>query len=182
MKEPTSVYRFYNEHDLLLYVGITSQGTQRFTQHRAEKDWWPEVSRIEVENFQTREEALHRETEIIRQECPLYNRKAGRLVSDPFWGTRWRVFLGGPAHRKIDSGDYEWRLYLWQWFLKPNAPIGGQIPPDSACRQSRYKYLGSAGRTDYYLFDDWGGWGTDDPQFEYEGTREDWLAEQAIVL
>lgn len=43
--EPTSVYRYYDENGLLLYVGITSRGSVRQREHNGDKEWWRFVHR-----------------------------------------------------------------------------------------------------------------------------------------
>ena len=45
--EPTAVYRFYDEADRLLYVGISRNPAARWAQHAVEKKWWPRVDRFE---------------------------------------------------------------------------------------------------------------------------------------
>jgi predicted GIY-YIG superfamily endonuclease len=70
---PTSVYLYYDAHDGLLYVGITSRGIRRQREHNADKDWWRFVVRQEVEHYDTRDEALDRERTLIRMYAPPFN-------------------------------------------------------------------------------------------------------------
>lgn len=67
------LYRFWNDADELLYVGITARPWERWKQHRGEKPWWEEVAKVTIENFATREEVKAAETAAIRTEGPLYN-------------------------------------------------------------------------------------------------------------
>src|SRR5690349_21062741 len=72
---PTSVYRYYDEHGVLIYVGITKQGMGRNLQHNGRAEWWPYVVRQEVEHFDTRPLAAAREKELIRQFRPPFNKQ-----------------------------------------------------------------------------------------------------------
>lgn len=69
----TAVYRWYDEHGTLLYVGITSHLMRRTHDHAKEKPWWSSVARSEVEHYETREQALTREAELIRSLRPVHN-------------------------------------------------------------------------------------------------------------
>ena len=67
------IYFLYTvDHDLL-YVGITNNGVGRLIQHGNEKQWWPQVDHVKIEHVQTREEALHREAEVIHELEPPFN-------------------------------------------------------------------------------------------------------------
>lgn len=70
---PTSVYKYYDEYDVLLYVGITSRGITRNKEHNTTKEWWKHVGRQEVEHFPSRKEALARETHLIWAHKPPFN-------------------------------------------------------------------------------------------------------------
>lgn len=70
---PTSVYRYYDENDLLLYVGITSRGPQRQREHNSDKEWWKFVARQEVEHYPSRAHAGDREKALIREYRPPFN-------------------------------------------------------------------------------------------------------------
>ena len=69
-----TLYRFYDASDTLLYIGITGNMPARMAQHRADKSWWPEVSVIRLEQFQSRAELQSAERESIRIERPKYNK------------------------------------------------------------------------------------------------------------
>jgi predicted GIY-YIG superfamily endonuclease len=69
----TSLYRYYDEFDVLLYVGITSRGARRNAEHNKTKPWWPYVARQDVSHFGTRDEALAREAELILADRPPFN-------------------------------------------------------------------------------------------------------------
>lgn len=71
----TSLYRFFDADDRLLYVGITSVGPNRWTEHEANRPWWADVRRTSVEHFPDRATAIAAEQDAIRSEKPLHNVK-----------------------------------------------------------------------------------------------------------
>ncbi|MDX3230582.1 GntR family transcriptional regulator [Streptomyces sp. ME19-01-6] len=71
--ERTALYRLYGTDDRLLYIGITSQPGPRFTQHAADKPWWPQVVRREIKWFDTRPLAAEAEVSAIIDESPVHN-------------------------------------------------------------------------------------------------------------
>jgi hypothetical protein len=139
------------------------------------------VVTVSLEHFASRMEAASREAELIATCRPRYNQRSEPFSNDVY---PIRVFLGGPVHGLADAyaGDLEedWRRYLWYWTVTLDAPLGLQIA-DQALRQARYKFLAEAGRTHYYIFDDWGGWGTDDPQFDDDTTLSEWRTQPFIL-
>lgn len=70
---PTDLYRFYGSDGQLLYVGISLSAAHRASQHRAEKPWWPDVARMDVEHFDNRVDAARAEMVAIKAEHPRYN-------------------------------------------------------------------------------------------------------------
>src|SRR5579885_1491879 len=71
----------FDQHDSLLYVGITIDLGTRITSHRALQPWWHEVRTIRLETFDTREDAEEAERTAIRNEDPLHNFNHSRLNS-----------------------------------------------------------------------------------------------------
>lgn len=69
------LYRFYDAHDRLLYIGISLNAAQRASQHKADKPWWDDVDRMVVDHLGdvTRSEAMRVERDAIVDERPLYN-------------------------------------------------------------------------------------------------------------
>lgn len=69
----TVVYRLYDKRRTLLYVGISKTLMGRMSQHADGKAWWPQVARIDVEHFLSRDAALEAERVAIQSERPLHN-------------------------------------------------------------------------------------------------------------
>ena len=69
----TSVYKFYDDEQNLLYVGISLNVFARLSQHKRDKDWWDEITNIKVQHTDTREDALDLEARLIKDEEPKYN-------------------------------------------------------------------------------------------------------------
>ncbi|MFE9777739.1 GIY-YIG nuclease family protein [Streptomyces sp. NPDC005775] len=73
----TGVYRFSNAKNQILYIGLTSNPSQRWAQHASDKEWWHQVWMREIEWFPTREEAEAEEARLISVAAPLYNKNGG---------------------------------------------------------------------------------------------------------
>lgn len=67
------LYRLFDSSGTLLYVGISLSALQRGLQHRRLKDWWVDVSRMEIQHFSSRRDAEAAECQAIRSERPRYN-------------------------------------------------------------------------------------------------------------
>lgn len=72
MTAKTCLYRFFSEADVLLYVGISGNPFQRRSGHFSEKPM-DQVRHIEMEWFNTRQEAGQAEVIAIKTERPLWN-------------------------------------------------------------------------------------------------------------
>ena len=70
-----SVYRAFNIHGVLLYVGSTTNPPQRIRGHMTTTRWWPEVVRIDMEPYATEQQARRAEAEAIRDQPGIYNRE-----------------------------------------------------------------------------------------------------------
>lgn len=69
----TTLYRFYDADDVLLYVGITDHPLHRMANHAADQPWWSYVVRATFDHCPTRSAALAAEANAIRFERPLFN-------------------------------------------------------------------------------------------------------------
>jgi len=74
----TALYRFYDDADRLLYVGITHDIEQRWASHARNQPWWLDVARKTVDWHPNRPVAERLEDEALRRDRPLYDR-SGRL-------------------------------------------------------------------------------------------------------
>lgn len=74
---PSVVYRFYDDEDDLLYVGVTNSTTRRFAEHfgsRSTRSWQNvEIARHTIEPFDRREDAERAEAVAIFTEGPIHN-------------------------------------------------------------------------------------------------------------
>lgn len=70
---PTALYRLYSSVGDLLYIGIANNPEARWAAHAADKSWWPEVSRKEVEWHGSRRLAAEAEVAAIKSEPSRYN-------------------------------------------------------------------------------------------------------------
>lgn len=115
----TALYRLYGRSGYLLYVGITSDPAARFSQHKADKPWWPKVARKTVEWYGSREAAAAAEIAAIRAREPRYNRehsagatvtvRLSRVQADgldllcKMFGEAPESLLGGLVIRELDA-------------------------------------------------------------------------------
>jgi hypothetical protein len=68
------LYRFFDEGGELLYVGQSVDAVRRLEQNRAEKSWWDDVTRMDVERLPVEELAIA-EANAIMSERPRHNRR-----------------------------------------------------------------------------------------------------------
>ena len=69
----TQLYRHFDAEGCLLYVGISLSALVRTRQHRDNSSWFPNVVKITIETYATRDEALEAETLAIERERPVFN-------------------------------------------------------------------------------------------------------------
>lgn len=68
-----ALYRFYGADRDLLYIGISLHPFQRMGQHRTDKSWWGEVSKVTIDRYPSRQAVLAAERVAIKVENPKYN-------------------------------------------------------------------------------------------------------------
>lgn len=70
-----ALYRYYDELDLLLYIGITDELTDRVSDHVDGSSWMDFAARSTIERHKDRTAALAAEEAAIKAEHPLFNQK-----------------------------------------------------------------------------------------------------------
>jgi hypothetical protein len=73
MRDGCQLYRHFGADGSLLYVGISLSAVVRLAGHNRSSKWANEITRVEVENLPSREEAEAAETVAIQKEKPKYN-------------------------------------------------------------------------------------------------------------
>jgi hypothetical protein len=73
MSEETTLYRYFDSDDVLLYVGITQRDGQRHREHAKNSDWFSLVKTHTITRYPNRQDALEAEAFAIATENPLYN-------------------------------------------------------------------------------------------------------------
>lgn len=161
MTEKTDLYRHFNSLGELLYIGISINAAQRFKSHAAEKSWADQVSRIEIEKFQTRDDALKAEEIAIKKEKPLYNfvynrfpkryeKNKSTFIADQ------RAKLIGPLKPLMVSKDYEFGcnetgMYLTHYLVDGNLVINRFFFRESKAKNLN-KWGGACYNSTYFVF------------------------------
>jgi len=75
--EPHWVYQIHGRFRFsrTLYIGETNSVPRRMSQHRRQKDWWPDDGRISWRQYPDRVSALAAEEAAIRRKQPVHNIK-----------------------------------------------------------------------------------------------------------
>jgi hypothetical protein len=71
-----ALYRAYDKHGRLLYIGSTDSPGGRHGSHRREREWWSRVHHVDWQFFETIGGAIDAERDALERESPKYN-KAG---------------------------------------------------------------------------------------------------------
>jgi predicted GIY-YIG superfamily endonuclease len=72
-RRATALYRWYDEADVLLYIGISDEFSERVADHVNGSTWMDFAVRSTIERFPSRGEAAAAEVEAIKAERPLFN-------------------------------------------------------------------------------------------------------------
>lgn len=129
----TAVYRFYDETDRLLYVGIAVDLRARWARHRQQASWWTLSRRSDIQWFPDRVSAEEAETRAIRSESPLHNangyglkRRTIRVEKD-----LWHQF--GAACKQVDAERSAVLRAFARWYNgKPGAELPDRPTPEPA--------------------------------------------------
>jgi hypothetical protein len=108
--KPCELYRHFDSEGRLLYVGISWCSLERLMNgHRSTANWFPQITRVEIERFPSRAEAMAAENRAIEAEGPLYNiatetRRGLACLSDEVKAERARLIARAePAGVKVRS-------------------------------------------------------------------------------
>lgn len=72
---PTALYRYFDENDRLLYVGIAVDVSSRHKTHVASSRWMTLAARSTIDRLPTRKAAEDAERKAIENEHPLFNKQ-----------------------------------------------------------------------------------------------------------
>lgn len=78
------LYRCFDAEGNLLYVGATKNVFQRIADHQAHSYWFRHVTRVEIQHFDSRKEALAAEAMAITLENPKHNTVTPRVPGVEF--------------------------------------------------------------------------------------------------
>jgi hypothetical protein len=67
------LYRFYDESDLLLYVGITKNPLTRWEWHASNAAWWPLAEFVALSTYRSRTDCALAEGAAMYHEHPRFN-------------------------------------------------------------------------------------------------------------
>lgn len=102
----TQLYRHFNERGDLLYVGISLSAINRLGQHADHAAWFKTISKVTIESFATRNEALDAERNAIHKENPKHNikhkKEAERLAMEALTMDKAAKAKGDLIKRYVD--------------------------------------------------------------------------------
>lgn len=78
----TALYRYYDDRDRLLYVGITHAIAERTSKHIKASDWMTFAARSTIQRYLTRRQAEDAEQLAIALEKPLFNSRHSNPGAD----------------------------------------------------------------------------------------------------
>lgn len=93
---PTHLYRHFGGNGELLYVGISLSAVNRLRDHMKCSGWAEEISRVEIQTFKTRAEALKAERDAIKAECPKHNKHHKEKHKPTFVDEAHKEFINDP--------------------------------------------------------------------------------------
>lgn len=67
------LYRHYDSEERLLYVGISTSIMARLSAHKCNSEWFDQVSKITIENFDNIYDMRAAEKDAIKKEKPIFN-------------------------------------------------------------------------------------------------------------
>jgi excinuclease UvrABC nuclease subunit len=114
------LYRHYGKDGTLLYVGVSLSAFQRLAQHRTNAHWFEQITRVEMETFSTRQQALNAERIAIINENPLFNiqfseREAEARAAARVQRNKTIRATPNPATENLKRDRQEVETAFWQW-------------------------------------------------------------------
>lgn len=120
--QKTTLYRYFDSEDRLLYVGITGDNTKRQSQHRRNSFWFGEIARASFEHFDSRDLAEQAETKAINIEKPMHNiaKRGATLLRSPY---THMIFLAGKPNDGHDTLHREFAEKYSELFIAANGNV-----------------------------------------------------------
>ena len=132
MHDTHILYRFYDEADQLLYIGITADPGARMVAHSHRKTWWSQVRSIKMQNFPNQMQLIRAERQAIKVENPLFNvvHSPRRQRRRRGWGS---TATASPAQADQPSAQEQyWDWLVWQrWLCVSNPDNHGEHDDDA---------------------------------------------------
>jgi hypothetical protein len=160
MSDATTLYEVYDSSNTLLYVGISLSAISRLSQHKADKDWYYDIKKIEMTHYPTRHEAEKIERLTIRTKMPVYNitHNDGSKHNDIFkddsrfdnWGSKLRAAkAAGITRPTLDSWISSNKIP--DRYIRDITPVGAkkkkyEVNINGIIRIAREKKIGRPGR------------------------------------
>ena len=121
------LYRHFDVKGILLYVGISHHAVLRTAAHKNNSMWFPEIARIEITNYPSKEDAARAERAAIIEEKPIHNKKSGprktnRKGGDFKFNERMHEQASPRAQRIIAlrKAGAEWLVIAGQFRISPS--------------------------------------------------------------
>lgn len=112
------LYRFYDEDGDLIYVGVSLSIINRLKHHKANSHWFDRVAKITIENFNTEEEMLKAEKNVIVEENPFFNKKFSKRKRE-FNKHDSLTLFDISNYLNIKEGRIQQHLVRGKFMLKP---------------------------------------------------------------
>ena len=81
--ERKTLYKYYDDHDRLLYIGIAWDELERRREHKKSDIWGVDIRRVEVAHYANRTMASAEERLRVQAERPLWNIHYNRMPGEP---------------------------------------------------------------------------------------------------
>ena len=129
-----TLYRFFDNQDRLLYVGITNTWYHRFHQHEKSAGWFSQAAKCTFTKYPDREAVIAAENLAIQTESPIHNKAGNPAYESPvdhfqkfkpvLFGKEWTLDGHDPVtywiHHVLFEENFEyprvntkWAAYVW---------------------------------------------------------------------